>query len=481
MPSSDHDCRLPPSRPIDVHRWSDYPELNSCLTGLIAEIERAEVRGRARSSGSATRLRNAVRCIILDLYVAWLTDPSYEIGVSLGKDSFSQKTRYNALFLRYDTFHPAYSGLRTLGYILKVRPHFHDPKTGVGRVTRIRATPKLIELLTGAGRLTLADVRYRTGDDAREVIILRDEYKELADYRDNAATISMRSDLSRINDMLARHWIDLYRTDVDTDALNTRMRQRHLRDPMKPPYLDVTARELRRIFNNSDWQQGGRFYGGWWQTIPREYRIHITINGKHTVEVDYSGMHPALMYAEAQVRLDGDPYDIGLPHIKRGLIKRTFNALVNADGRIEAKDDFDEVECRLSWTELQERVKSRHKPIAQFLGTGHGVRLQNTDAKIANRIMLRFLDDGYVCLPVHDSFIVHHALKNELFDIMRDEFHTEAGAYIDAKAKFDVISGSAAREDTDVGSYIPMDAPFAITDEHAGYETRLSNWWANQG
>ena len=53
---------------------------------------------------------------------------------------------------------------------------------------------------------------------------------------------------------------------------------------------------------------------------------------------------------------------------------------------------------RNAWKELQERVKARHEPIAKFLSTGYGVRLQNKDAQIANRIMLRFLDMGYICL-----------------------------------------------------------------------------------
>jgi hypothetical protein len=27
------------SRPFDVNRWSDYPELSNCLTSLVAELD----------------------------------------------------------------------------------------------------------------------------------------------------------------------------------------------------------------------------------------------------------------------------------------------------------------------------------------------------------------------------------------------------------------------------------------------------------
>jgi hypothetical protein len=471
-----------PSRVLDVHRWSDYPELRNCLTDLVAEINATEKRVRARTPKTANQFRDAVRCIILDLYVAWCADPNSEIGMPLGKSRFGRRTRYDALFLTYDTFHPAFTGLVVRGYAEVTRKAFHDPRTGVGRVTRVRATPKLIELLTGVGKLTLPAVSHRTDSDARESIILRNEDKEPVEYRDTAITRAMRADLVQINETLARHWIDLYLTDEETTALNALMTTRHQEDEQTPPYVNLATRQLRRIFNNRDWQQGGRFYGGWWQTIPKQYRAHITINDKHTVEVDYSGMHPALMYAAVDAKLDGDDaYDIGAPRVKRDLIKQTFNQLVNAEGRIEPKSDFNAVECGMSWKELQERVIARHQPIAQFLGTGHGVFLQNKDAIIANRIMLRFLAMGYACLPVHDSFIVHHALKDELTEIMRDEFHKEAGANVGTKPKWDVISASNSREPTVQTNFIEMDEPFACTDKYTGYETRLDNWRSSQG
>lgn len=455
-----------PSRPLDVHRWSDYPELTNCLTDLVAEIEQCEERERRRSLSVANRLRDAVRCIVLDLYVAWSADPCCEIGIALGKEHFAKRTRYDALFLSYDTFRPAYEGLVKRGYVQVARKGFHDPKTGIGFVTRVRATPKLIYLLIGAGGLTPARLGFRNDRNAEETVILRDdsEGKNDIEYRDTKATKAMRSDLMRINTLLATYWLDLYVPDKELTAINVRMANANRVDEHQPPHIDFNAKRLRRIFNNGVWTEGGRFYGGWWQTIPREYRTRITINEKRTVEVDYSVMHPALMYAEVGAELEGDAYDIGVASVRRDLVKQTFHQLVNASGRIAPKSDFSEQGCGLSWKQLQERVKARHRPIAQFLGTGYGVHLQNKDAQIANRIMLRFLDMGYVCLPVHDSFIVHHGLEHDLAMIMADEFSKQVGAHISTKTKFGVtdVNASNSRDDIEIGELL------IPTGEYAG-------------
>jgi len=97
---------------------------------------------------------------------------------------------------------------------------------------------------------------------------------------------------------------------------------------------------LRRVFSRGSMERGGRFYGGWWQFIPSEFREFITINGQPTVEIDFSELHPRLLYLEQGLEPpSGDLYDIGLvidgksydPKVEpfktqRGIIKEVFNA-----------------------------------------------------------------------------------------------------------------------------------------------------------
>ena len=471
-----------PSRPLDVHRWSDYPELSSCLAQLVSEIEAQENRRRARSANAARKLRDAVRAIVLDLYVAHTSSPEYEIGVSLAKDSFSNKSRYHALFFTYDGFTSAYRGLRDLGYLAVVREGFNDPGTGVGRNTRIRATDELIRRLTTVAKLTTASISHGRQDYAAETIILRDGEKKRRDYQDNSVVATMRADVARINEGLDRHWLDLYLTDDQLRDMNVTMRRKwdHANDPDSRDHeagaVDFSAKCLRRIFNNDSWDQGGRFYGGWWQTVPRDYRRFITINGKHTIELDYSGMHPTLLYARAGVEPIGDAYDVGMPSVPREIIKAVFNKLLNAKSRTMPTSAFDERAYGLTWRDLEEAVKARHQPIREFFNTGYGVRLQTIDANIANQVMLRFLDRGYPCLPVHDSFIVHHAMANELREVMASEFMNEVGRAVGMKMKTDFIS-----------MYIPPNGDVVFDDtaflqqldgtgEYTLYHTRENAW-----
>ena len=164
-----------------------------------------------------------------------------------------------------------------------------------------------------------------------EVIILRARKKhgksqgDTIDYVDTPFTRTARRNLERINDFISGHMINLDLTDDQELALLRRLRGRD------DGYIDFTKTRLVRIFNNGSFEEGGRFYGGWWQQIPGDYRTFMTINGKRTVQLDYSGMHFSIMYA--QLGMDTpmeDPYalegyDAGL----RGHIKKAFNIIIN--------------------------------------------------------------------------------------------------------------------------------------------------------
>lgn len=278
--------------------------------------------------------------------------------------------------------------------------------------------------------------------------------------------------LTRINEHLQKHWIDLYITDAEFEKLQQRMRMDHEQGDREEPFIDFTRRALVRIFNNEDWQQGGRFYRGWWQGVPKDYRRFITINTKRTVEVDYSGLHPTLMYAEVGAALEGDAYRLpDRPGIPRDLIKTTFNKMVNAPGSIRKPPEFDSYGVGLNWMEFQQAIAERHKPIARFFNTGHGLRLQRLDADIAERIMLRFLDMGYCCLPVHDSFLVHHGLDTELKKIMVKEFGSITGQTIPVT----LTEGIDPTTGTGLVSH-DIEAILNKDNDYKGYNSRWEDW-----
>ncbi|MDI6814347.1 MAG: hypothetical protein QMD10_12575, partial [Desulfitobacteriaceae bacterium] len=167
---------LPPSRPFDVNRWSDYPELNNCLTALVSELEQHEDRERQRDAEEKKRFREAVRYLVLDLYVAWKTDPGLVIAIPLGNRTYTTKSRYKELFLHWSSFKAAFNTLVEAGYISVVLNGFRDHETGIGRTTRIRATDQLIRLLTERAGLCIPRISARVSE--REVVILRGQKRK---------------------------------------------------------------------------------------------------------------------------------------------------------------------------------------------------------------------------------------------------------------------------------------------------------------
>lgn len=466
--------REPNSRPFDVHRWSDYPELSNCLSSLVDELEGYENRVRRRGDGQSKKFREAIRCLVLDLFVAWKTDPDLTIGISLGNSSYTDTSRYRALFIHWSSFIQAYRLLVQAGYIEVVHNGFHGPEAGTGRVTRIKATEHLIRTLTDKSQLTIPWISTRTDD--MEIIILRDNNKHLLNYEDTLETMTMRNNLQRINTHLQNQWIDIRVTDSDFHALQRRMTNDHRDNVRESLFIDFTKRSLVRIFNNSDWQQGGRFYRGWWQSVPKEYRRYITINEKQTCELDYSTLHPHLLYAEAGCQLEGDAYDINKPAIPRDMIKTTFNKMLNTTATLREPANFSETQFGLDWKQFQQAIAERHAPIKQFFNKGYGLQLQRKDSDLAQSIILDFIDLGYTCLPIHDSFIVHHALADKLKGVMEDKFMGLTGNKISLKA----IEGYEVEIDTEsVGQPINTDIEYLLTGtgNYAGYDQRHIDWY----
>ena len=196
--------------------------------------------------------------------------------------------------------------------------------------------------------------------------------------------------------------------------------------------VDYSRKILRRIFNNNSWEQGGRFYHGWWMEIPKSYRKYVTIDDKATVEVDFSRMHPEMIYAKyAGKVLTFDPYNIDTTgRISRDLGKTIFNIMINSSDRSNGYGAIREAlkkeglpSDRPAVNDAINLFETEHTDIRAAFFSGAGIELQFIDSQIAERVMLFWASEThYVALPVHDSFLVHHLLAEELQDKMIEEF-----------------------------------------------------------
>ena len=169
----------------------------------------------------------------------------------------------------------------------------------------------------------------------------------------------------------------------------------------------------------------GHFFGGWWESLVSDYRQYITINEKSTVEVDYSELHPHIMYALEGLQMKGGAYVV--EGVIRDHAKTAFQQLINGKGRVRRPDDFDPEATGMAWKEVMDALRERHASIAKYFDSGYGIELQNKDSEVLENILLHFSSRNIPCLPVHDSIIIHHDLKDELKDMMLEEYRKAFG------------------------------------------------------
>lgn len=244
-------------------------------------------------------------------------------------------------------------------------------------------------------------------------VVLKDAYKNivvtpvLPEKASNYKRV-----IAKINDLYSQH------------AFSCQYARRQGKDRFAP--------KLRSIFNNSSWDFGGRLYavssiGGLdYQCIPSDMRPSIEIDGKQTVELDYSGLHVNMLYADIGKQLSLDAYSF-LPNEQRALAKFSMLVVLNAENEEQAIKALEYRKEELLYaTGLSEKkenlrrafilnddmqdvvakAKEAHPDIAHFFFSQYALKLQNRDSKLAIEILDHFADMGIPVLPVHDSFIV---------------------------------------------------------------------------
>jgi hypothetical protein len=258
-----------------------------------------------------------------------------------------------------------------------------------------------------------------------QTILLRhkvDGKRQIVPYEEDKDTEQWRINLRKINHCLSKHILDLKIKDKEVEILQERL----LLDDDKEP-IDLTHKVLVRIFSNNSFKEGGRFYRGWWQNVPSEYRPFITIDSKKTQEHDYSQLNPNMIYSLYNHELGSeDAYSRVLGPEHRDVIKQAFNAMFQAKTELKNKPNNINIDkLEITWKELKEEILKAHKPIKDLFFTGLGNKLQFEDSIIAESIMLQFAKMDVPALPVHDSFIIHHGFGTygELEEAMRRAFH----------------------------------------------------------
>jgi hypothetical protein len=395
-------------------------------------------------------------------------------SIHLSPNWYSDSTRYKTKHSYRIFVERAYRGLIHLGYLSQAKAGVSHGSRGL-YLTRYRATSKLLRLFDSkslielpvlfAGQLEVGET-IRVQQTYQEQVPLKEfdkygepktrtvKYRELVEYDDTEQTKQMRHNLQLINDRIATKWIDLELSKEEHIDLVTQMAKKdkeHIEDsPDDYRPLMLSKRSLYRVFNDNEFKTGGRFYGGWWQEIPSEYRDRITIDGKRTIQLDYSGLHPHILYHEKDLELTGDPYQVNLTPSKnaddkdgfRKFIKQCFNAMLNATSEMERAPRGSQLgHWGVTWKQVVKAIKDKHPDIEGQFFTATGLRLQRIDSDLCEAVMLAMIQRSpeIVILPIHDSFIVNQGYEDELMAMMLGAYCVKFGQIPSLKVSRDMV------------------------------------------
>lgn len=307
------------------------------------------------------------------------------------------------------------------GYIMLVPGKHFD--SGNSFITRIWPDKTLIQLFSP---LDEKDIKFEPMDLITLTVIPRDKNgrkkgkRIIVDYVDNKITRQVRNQLKVIN-------------RVNSDTLIRKI----LYTVEKTEYIQYGAMQtdLHAVYNKT-FHLGGRLYTSTlngYQQLNKDERSAIIMDGKPTVELDFSGYHPYILYAWEDIQYDDDPYEI-IPEIPemRQVFKMLFMYVLNAPNEtlaIQAGNTHLRKKRKL-WNLIHEYgfnvkddlipvLREFHPKINKYFCTDAGLKAMNFDSRIALNILSHFANKGIPILCIHDSFIVQKRHKKELKEVMK--------------------------------------------------------------
>ena len=403
------------SRPLDIHLTTNHFEIKELLDVLYNKYFNTRKKEITKKH---------LQVLLLNIYVAWSTDPRLEIGVDMSPNSYNSVKRYNQLNIT-STLTDVVTELENNNLI-----GLHKVSEANQRVSYIRTAPTLENYFKKI-KLSIFDIKQNN-----EILVLKDNNKNEIDYLDDSKTSDMRKILGKYNEILRQTFIDI--------------------PFLEKPYLQYKGRKytvnhhsklVRRIFSKGSFDNGCRYHGGWWQSIGEKQREKILMDDRETIEIDYKSLHPVLAYAKKGIDFwkgtnttkysyFNDAYDVPTFGIKdkedsREVIKLLFLTALNAKNEKECfksfRDQWDYEKYSyqglfsdIFLQELLDSIRDRHYQIDDMFCSGFGVDLQKWDSDIVEYIVSDFTERNIPILYINESFIIW----KEQIDLLVNNMHT---------------------------------------------------------
>jgi hypothetical protein len=345
-----------------------------------------------------------------EILIGNLLNQPKAISISLNRNNW-KKTKYNNVSYFINDLVQILKKRK----LLNVKIGYYTPKES--RFTRIWATDKLLSYFPKTPNGVLwAPV---------QLVELRDRNKKLKDYKNKPKTLHIGSILQRINEVNSKADIRYHQ-----DKLNAFL---------------VAIFEERFNWYGRLHTRGFMHYQG----LSKEERKDITINGDPTIELDYSGLHPNLLYASEGIQYIKDPYSVvdERPAV-RHFLKHILLYMINSKDKTKAERaaNFWLRQNHSEREQLKEigitrarpfidKFFEEHQRISHYFCKGKetGMRIMNKDSKIALDIVDHFAMQNIPIMAIHDSFIVQKQYHYELYEVMQNTYQNHTGFRIRIK------------------------------------------------
>jgi len=228
-------------------------------------------------------------------------------------------------------------------------------------------------------------------------------------YEDTPQIEQYRQDLRSIN-----AWIEEADLQLNSDGVTT------------VPY----DRRLRRLFNNGNFGEGGRLFGGFWMAMSKVNRLQISLDGKLMITLDYSQMGPRILYGLAGRPFDDeDAYSLPGMEAYRDGVKRMFGAMMFYKKPMrQFPDGLEEFAgTGITARKVSDAILAKHPLIKHLFYSGLGLACMFKESEILMRVLLQLKTLQIVALPIHDAIMVSEDMEVTATAVMLEVFRTMTG------------------------------------------------------
>jgi hypothetical protein len=336
-----------------------------------------------------------------------------------------------------------------LGFVSKIRGYpYRGPTT-------IQATQKLREHLP-LGTITWDALRL---EEAHDLVILKKRDKDELTTTDSAlrsattgATLQDALWLKTVRDQMATINAAILSTPIECHGSAVA----HISEQPGAATASIATlhhRTLRRIFNGS-WEEGGRLFSAFYQTMPKADRFKfIRIGGEPVAVVDYQQLFLRLAYARVGTPAPvGDLYDVTGSDCDRldwDLLRSARKRLVNAlffrraplkqwpgSTLAEIAELRDAFGAGIKPIDAIQAIKTKHEAIAALFERGLGLGFMRQESDIISAVTLRLFNTSIPALPIHDAVLVTRQHSTVASSVMQEEALRITGADVPVDVQF---------------------------------------------